>query len=362
MFVGRARNRDGELDVTALEFEAYPELCAAEGEALLAEARRLFPVRNAVLAHRSGMVPIGEAAIWIGVSSVHRDAAFRACRHLIDSVKISFPVWKKQHLAGGGSEWAEPHAATAASPAPVLPPGFSDRQSAPEIFGPEGQARLERSSILVVGAGGLGCPALRQLAGAGPRRLGVCDPGDVAVPDLHRQTLYGVEDVGESKAEIAARRLRRVNPACEIAVHPEGFVAADADSLLPGWDLILDCVDDQTVKLQINDAALRLGIPLVHAAVHHREGQVLLIDPADAGAGCLRCLWPRAGADAPRPAGALGPVTSVLGSLQALLALEYLAGARDLGGALRLLDLRDWSIRSVSLAADPGCPACAGRR
>ena len=107
-FEGRVRSRSGGRKVHALEYEVYGELAAKEGERILSEARRKFAIRSATCAHRVGRLQIGEIAVWIGVSAEHRDAAFAACRYIIDQLKARVPIWKKEHHARGSSRWVQP--------------------------------------------------------------------------------------------------------------------------------------------------------------------------------------------------------------------------------------------------------------
>lgn len=352
VFAGHVRDDDEGRGVSALEYEAYPALCQAEGEALAAEAERMFDVRRVVLAHRRGRLEVGQTAVWIGVAAAHRDAAFRACRHLIEEVKHSLPVWKKQVYSDGRTEWLRP-------PAPEFDAaeyGLRQRE-VPEV-GAEGEKALREASVLAIGAGGLGAPALRLLAGAGVGRIGICDPDVVSLRDLHRQTLYDVDDVGEAKAEIAAARLGRVNPSVEVVPRRERLDAANAAELLRGWSLVLDCADNLPTKYLLNDAAHLLGVPVIHAAVHHWEGQVMLIDPADDRAGCLRCMRPRIPAGDHGPAGAMGPVTAVMGGVLSTLAVRRLIGRGPAAGRMRLLDLRRWGADELAVPRDPACPLC----
>jgi len=355
VFAGRVRNDDRGREVAALQYDAYPALCRNEGNALVEQALRLYDVRRVVLAHRYGLLEIGDTAAWIGVAATHREAAFRACRYLIEAVKHSLPVWKNQIFADGGRGWVEP------APAAAIEPGLSDygeRQRAVPGVGRKGEADLAAASVMVVGAGGLGGPALRLLAGAGVGRIGICDPDEVSARDLHRQTIYDIDDVGSAKAEIAARRVHLANPAVEAVPFPLRIDAGNATELLRGWDLALDSSDNLPTKYMLNDASRLLGLPVVHAAVHHWEGQALLVDPSDREAGCLRCLWPEIPAGEHGPTGALGPVTSTIASMQASLALQYLLGQGAHGGRLRLLDLKEWRASELVIARDPGCPAC----
>jgi len=116
-FEGRVRSRTGGRKIRALEYEAYGELAAKEGRRIMSEARRRFAIRGAACVHRVGRLRLGEIAVWVGVAAEHRDAAFGACRYIIDQVKARVPIWKKEHPAAGPSRWVKPVSAAETSAA-----------------------------------------------------------------------------------------------------------------------------------------------------------------------------------------------------------------------------------------------------
>jgi adenylyltransferase/sulfurtransferase len=221
-------------------------------------------------------------------------------------------------------------------------PDYS-RQIALREVGPRGQARLAAASVLVVGAGGLGVPVLQYLSGAGVGRLGIVDGDRLEPSNLHRQTWYALADCGRAKAELAAERVRALNPAVRVEPHALRIDASNADALAAGFDLILDCSDNFSTRFLLNDLALRARKPVLFASVYQYEGQLQLVRGDDAST-CLRCVWPEATRDGLvgncAEAGVLGPVPGVLGSLQALEALKFLLGLKGLGAdELLLFDL-----------------------
>ena len=176
---------------------------------------------------------LGDMAVWVGVSSRHRAEAFAACRYIIDEVKHRVPIWKKEHYVDGDSGWvncercAQPgsttmptrscrhaHAGTGthAHAARCTRTGLLAADRAAGSRAPTGQQRLARGSVLVIGAGGLGVPVLQYLAAAGVGRIGIVDGDVVEASNLHRQPLYGVADIGQPKAAVAAARLRAAEP------------------------------------------------------------------------------------------------------------------------------------------------------
>jgi len=245
-----------------------------------------------------------------------------------------------------------------------MQPDYSRQQLLKEI-GSEGQARLARSRVLIVGAGGLGSPVLQYLAGAGVGHLGVVDADTLDASNLHRQPLYALADVGRPKAALARAALAALNPGVTVEVHALRFDADNAVELVLAHDVVVDCSDNFRTKFLVNDAAVLAARPAVFASVYQYEGQLQVYKP-EAGHACLRCLWPDATADGVvgncAEAGVLGPVPGALGSLEALLTLKILLGIPgQLGGELLLLDFMNFSQVKLQAPRRPACaaPGCA---
>ena len=143
---------------------------------------------------------------------------------------------------------------------------YSRQLRLPEV-GVEGQRRLAEASVLVVGAGGLGTPALHHLAASGVGRLGIVEFDTVDLSNIHRQTLYSSDDVGQPKLEAAVRRLRKINPEVELIAHAERLDASKADRLVGAYDLVLDGSDTFATRYAVNDASVSTGVPVVYASV-----------------------------------------------------------------------------------------------
>jgi sulfur-carrier protein adenylyltransferase/sulfurtransferase len=370
-FEGWVRNHNEGHEVTRLEYEAFVELAEKEGARIVEEARVKFGVARAACVHRVGSLGLRDVAVWVGVSAAHRDEAFRACRFIIDEVKHRVPIWKKEHYVNGDSGWVncercaavDDHAhedehAHAHQHAPV--PDYS-RQIALREVGAEGQARLRAASVLVIGAGGLGVPALQYLAGAGVGKLGIVDGDRLEPSNLHRQTWYTLAECGQEKASLAAARVRGLNPDVRVESHALRFESANAERLAAGYDLILDCSDNFATKFLLNDLALRQRKAVLFASVYQYEGQLQLVRGDDTSA-CLRCVWPEASRDGLvgncAEAGVLGPVPGVFGSLQALEALKLLLGLPGLGqGEMLIFDLVTLSTQRLRARRMPDCEA-----
>lgn len=367
-FEGWVRDHNEGRRVVRLEYEAFEPLAIKEGERIVAEAIARFGVERAVCEHRLGGLAIGETAVWVGVSARHRHEAFQACRYIIDEVKHRVPIWKKEHYENGDSGWVNcercaehahghDHADTLEPPA-ASAPDYS-RQVALKEVGAAGQAKLRHASVLVVGCGGLGVPAMTYLAAAGVGRLGIADADRLEASNLHRQPMYALSDVGQLKVELAAGRLRSLNPEVELGVHPIRLDALTAPGLIADYDLVIDCTDSIASKLVLNDVCVRLEKPIVFASVYQYEGQLQVMRPGRSA--CLRCVWPEAARDGLVgncvEAGVLGPVPGTLGTLQALEALKLLLDLPgQLGEELLMVDLLTLSVTRVRARRASDCP------
>ena len=375
-FEGWVRNHNEGHAVTRLEYEAFAELAEKEGARIVQAAIEKFGVTRAACVHRIGSLAIGDIAVWVGVSAVHRDEAFRACRYIIDEVKHRVPIWKKEHYVNGDSGWVncERCAAPPAhehehdtghhhhhAHAPLAPAPDYSRQVALREVGVAGQARLRAAAVLVVGAGGLGVPVLQYLAGAGVGRLGIVDGDRLEPSNLHRQTWYALADCGREKATLAAERVRALNPDVHVETHAARLDTGNAERLVQGYDLVLDCSDNFSTKFLLNDVALRTGKPVLFASVYQYEGQLQLVAGDDASP-CLRCVWPEATRDGLvgncAEAGVLGPVPGVFGSLQALEALKLLLGLPGLArNEMLIFDLITLSTQRLRARRASDCVA-----
>jgi molybdopterin-synthase adenylyltransferase len=218
-------------------------------------------------------------------------------------------------------------------------------------------------TALVIGAGGLGGPALLVLAASGLRRIVVVDGDAVDTSNLNRQPLFREADVGARKAAAAAARLHLLYPGVEVEGRDERFVPANALALCRAADVVLDGSDNFATKFLANDAALQAERPLVHGGVLRTTAQVLTVVPRGIG-GCLRCLFEAPPPDGAVPscseAGILGPVASFAGGLMAAEAIRLLAGERGAyEGRLLTYEARAARGRLVLVRKRQGCPACA---
>lgn len=223
-------------------------------------------------------------------------------------------------------------------------------------FGPAAQEKLRAASVLVVGAGGLGCPALLYLAAAGVGRIVLLDPDTVDVSNLQRQILYTTADAGRPKAVAAAERLRALNPHIVIEARADRLTRANALELVRSVDLVLDGSDNFATRYLVNDACVLADRPFIYGAIQGFEGQVSVFNYK--GGPTYRCLFPEPPAPGAAPncaeAGVLGVLPGLVGSLQATEAIKLVAGIGEpLSGRLFLYDALALTTRTLRLAADP---------
>lgn len=255
-----------------------------------------------------------------------------------------------------GGDWEEPPGALT----PDQQRRYARQVSLPEV-GVDGQRRLLESSVLVVGAGGLGSPAALYLAAAGIGTIGVADRDVVDESNLHRQVLHTADRIGVAKAASAARTLEAANPGVRVRQHPGSVERGHARDLVASYDLVVDATDNLEARYALNDAAVETRTPLIHGSVHRWIGQVTTIVPHEGP--CYRCLYPAQPPAELAPdcdvTGVLGVVPGTIGMLQAAEALKLLLGAGDpLIGRLLTVDLLAMRFDELTVERDPACPTC----
>jgi molybdopterin/thiamine biosynthesis adenylyltransferase/rhodanese-related sulfurtransferase len=238
----------------------------------------------------------------------------------------------------------------------------------PEI-GEAGQARLMRSKVLLVGAGGLGSPAAYYLAAAGVGTLGLVDHDVVDRSNLQRQILHTDARVGTSKVASARQTLEALNPSVKVVGHEAQLTSANVEQILAGYELVVDGSDNFPTRYLVNDACVKLRIPNVHGSVYRFEGQVSVFWPArpQRPGPCYRCLYPEPPPPQYAPscaeAGVLGVLPGVIGLLQATEAIKLLLGIGEpLVGRLLYFDALRASFSELSLERDPACRYCGDGR
>ena len=228
--------------------------------------------------------------------------------------------------------------------------------------GGEGQARLLSSKVLVIGAGGLGSPALLYLAAAGVGTIGIVDDDVVDLSNLQRQVVHHTGSIGRPKVESAAETLAAINPEVKVVPHAERISAANAMDLISAYDMVADGSDNFPTRFLVNDACHFAGKTLVSAAILRFDGQVSTFKTGGGGH-CYRCLFREAPPPGQIPscaeAGVLGALCGMIGSLQATEVLKELLGIGDsLAGNLLICDGLNMTFRKIAVKRDPGCPLC----
>jgi molybdopterin/thiamine biosynthesis adenylyltransferase/rhodanese-related sulfurtransferase len=247
----------------------------------------------------------------------------------------------------------------------VLTPQQKDRYGRhlllPEI-GAEGQAKLLGAKVLLLGAGGLGSPTALYLAAAGVGTLGIVDDDDVDLSNLQRQVIHTTDRIGTPKVESAARAIAELNPDVDVVQYRRRLDASNIMEIIDGYDVIVDGVDNFPTRYLLNDATVRLGIPVVSASILGFDGQLSVFKPHDGP--CYRCLYP-----VPPPAelapscganGVLGVLPGTMGLLQATEVVKLVTGAGEpLVGRLLLYEALGATFTELKVRRDPECPICS---
>jgi molybdopterin/thiamine biosynthesis adenylyltransferase/rhodanese-related sulfurtransferase len=267
------------------------------------------------------------------------------------SVVGGFNKWKDE-----GRDWAAPRKLTAEQRN-----RYQRHLLLPEVD-VEGQLKLLDARVLLLGAGGLGSPAALYLAAAGVGTIGIVDMDVVDDSNLQRQILHNVDRIGDRKVDSAKKTLTALNPDVNVVTHDVRLGADNVVDILSGYDMVVDGADNFPVRYLLNDAALKLGIPVVHGSIFRFEGQVTVFKPHDGP--CYRCFLPEPPPAELAPscaeAGVLGVLPGIVGSIQALEAIKLILNVGDdLSGRLLAYDSLEQSFRTYKMLRDPQCPACS---
>jgi molybdopterin/thiamine biosynthesis adenylyltransferase/rhodanese-related sulfurtransferase len=304
-----------------------------------------------------GAVPDRSAHVVLYCASGNRSAW--AARTLLDdlgyenveSMTGGFTLWKDR-----GYEVETPRSLTAEQRE-----RYSRHLLLDEV-GMEGQQKLLDAKVLLLGAGGLGSPAALYLAAAGVGTLGIVDNDEVDVSNLQRQVIHSSDRVGVPKVDSAEQTIKALNPDVEVKKYPVRLGPENIMDILPGYDMVVDGLDNFPTRYLLNDASVRLGIPVISAAILGFEGQLSVFKPFDGP--CYRCLFP-----VPPPAelapscganGVLGVLPGTMGLLQATEVVKLILGEGDpLIGRLLMYDALAATFSEVRVRRDPDCPICS---
>lgn len=242
-----------------------------------------------------------------------------------------------------------------------------DRQMILPEVGSEGQKKLKKSKVLIVGAGGLGSPAAVYLAGAGVGTIGIMDADTVNVSNLQRQIVHSMETENVNKAESAKTALQKLNDKIEVKAYPYALTADNAEEIIRAYDFVIDAADNFETKFLINDACVLLEKPFCHAGILQFKGQVMTYVPGS-GFPCYRCIFEEIPKSGSIPncsqAGIIGAAAGIIGSIQALEALKYLLDAGELlTGKIFVLDGLAMQARTVRFGRkNENCRVCGSHR
>jgi len=230
----------------------------------------------------------------------------------------------------------------------------------PEVGG-VGQKKLNNAKVLVIGAGGLGCPTIIYLAAAGVGKIGIVDMDFVDLSNLQRQILHTTKDIGKLKTKSAKEKINALNPEVEVVQHNEKITSENALDIIKDYDVIIDGCDNFPTRYLVNDACVFENKPLIHGAIFRFEGQATTIIPNDGP--CYRCLFPKPPPPGMVPscqeAGVLGVLPGIIGLVQATEAVKYILNiGKLLKGRLLLYDALNMEFREVKIQKDPNCPVC----
>jgi molybdopterin/thiamine biosynthesis adenylyltransferase/rhodanese-related sulfurtransferase len=231
-------------------------------------------------------------------------------------------------------------------------------------FGVEGQRKLLEGSVLLIGAGGLGCPLAQYLAAAGVGRIGLVDFDLVDASNLQRQVLYGTADVGRPKVEVARERIEAMNPDVSVATHQERLTSENASAILGDYDVVVDGTDNFPTRYLSNDACVLLEKPNVYGAIFRFEGQASSFDSQRGP--CYRCLFPEPPPPGTVPdcaeGGVLGILPGIIAMIQATEALKLLSGIGELLiGRFLHFNALEMAFSEYRFGKDPSCPVCSAR-
>jgi molybdopterin/thiamine biosynthesis adenylyltransferase/rhodanese-related sulfurtransferase len=269
----------------------------------------------------------------------------------VASMAGGFNRWKDE-----GRDWATPQVLSAEQRN-----RYQRHLLLPEV-GVEGQQKLLGARVLLLGAGGLGSPAALYLAAAGVGTIGIVDMDVVDESNLQRQILHNIDRIGERKVDSAKKTLTALNPDVNVVTHDVRLGADNVMEILSGYDVVVDGADNFPVRYLLNDAALKLGVVVVHGSIFRFEGQATVFKPHDGP--CYRCFLPEPPPPELAPscaeAGVLGVLPGIVGSIQAIETIKVILGlGEDLSGRLLAYDSLDQSFRTFKLLRDPNCPTCS---
>jgi molybdopterin/thiamine biosynthesis adenylyltransferase/molybdopterin synthase catalytic subunit len=354
-FEGRVRNTNEGKKVESLEYQIYNELALKEGEKILNEAKEKFSIIDTAAIHREGHLFLGDIAILIGTLSKHRKEAYLANKFIIDQIKLRLPIWKKEHYESGDHRWVfcKDH---------LHHQHFNEKDYYQKQTNLISQDKLRNSKVLVIGAGGLGCPVLVSLAQAGVGELGIIDKDQIEFSNLHRQFLFGINQIGESKSHSAKNRLREINPFIKIENFDLKIDYSNSENIFKNYDLIVDCTDNLSSKYVIHDVCFKVQLPFISGSLFKSSAIIRTFHPSRS-LGCHRCQSQKEQRDYVigncNDYGIIGSSANTIGSLMANEVISYIETSSNNSIEHTILfDLKNLSLNKIKNKRNPSCQFC----
>ncbi len=318
-FSGTVRKINHEKEVAYLFYEAYLELAKVQFAAIEAEAKRKFALRSINAVHLLGRASVGEVAVVIEVLAKHRAPAFLAARFLMDELKKNVPIWKCEYYQDGTKSWDQGLCQCAPEEDKSLEPvkkALAGQKIDPRI--------IAQKKVLLIGAGGLGCPLAVNLAALGIKNLAIFDGDVVSTTNLARQFIFARSDIGSNKALLIKEYLA-ARFSLTVEAHERMLDGTNARLILPAFDLVVEASDSLATKIMLAQYARVLKIPFISASVYQAEGEVTALDPAALG-GCFSCFRKSNQGETCVNSGVLTHICSMVAAKASALALDMLAG------------------------------------
>lgn len=357
-FIGKVRSSNFRKKVDHLFYEADEELANNMFLQLLNEAINRFSIIKSVCVHRIGRVDVGMDAVVISVCSKHRHQAFMAARFLIDGLKANLPIWKKEiyddqsfSFGNNGCHCDQPN------------------KLQQKFFNPVARAldalkipinSLGAKKVLLIGAGGLGCPVAINLSSLGIGRIDICDGDVVEDTNLARQFVYRISDVGQNKALLLMQFLQERNPICKVLAIKEFINRAIIEQMIKDYDLVIDASDCRQTKAMLKEKAYAAKKPLISASVHSLDGDVQSFVPSPDKA-CLGCFvndQTILNGERCQDTGVLTHICFMVASVVSSQALMILCGKAESSCQMTLVDPRHNGLLSINIGKDPLCGIC----